>query len=87
MKTNRNDPEYSFNHTKDRMWERHKLRLSRQDYEQLCFYYIQNKADNPRVPVQVIGVEDHQKIFMTEFKKKKLKFVWCDKRKTITTVF
>jgi len=77
-KTNRNSVEYCYNHTKERMYERHKLGLTREEYNDLCAKYM---------GAEIIGIEKNQNIFETEFKGKTFRFVWCRKRKTITTVF
>ena len=80
-KTNRNSVEYCFNHTKIRMLQRHNLDITLEEYEALCTLY------NSKWSITVLNTEKDQCVFETEFKHKKFKFVWCDKRKTITTVF
>jgi hypothetical protein len=79
-KTNKKSVEYCFNHTKERMYERHKLGLTRKEYDDLCVEYLEPH-------INIIGAEKNQRIFETEFKGKIFRFVWCTKRKTITTVF
>lgn len=79
-KTNKNSVEYCFNHTKERMLERHHLDITLNEYNILCSMY------NSKL-TKIVGIEKNQHIFETEFKNKKFRFVWCDKRKTITTVF
>lgn len=66
-------------HTKIRMLQRHEMDIALIEYEQLCSRYCSGE-------VNITGVEKHQHIFETEFKGKNLKFVWCLRRKTITTV-
>jgi hypothetical protein len=36
--------------------------------------------------ITIVGIEEAQHIFETEFKGRMLKFVWCDKRGRVTTV-
>lgn len=90
-KTNRNSGKYCFNHTKERMYERHQLGLTEGDYKVLCDRFIsaQKRKLTPalELPIIIINREKNQYIFETEYKGKKLRFVWSDKRKTITTVF
>ena len=63
------------------MFERHNLDLTREDYNALCTKY------NSHESIKIISIEKNQHVFETTYKKLKLRFVWCDKRETITTVF
>ena len=78
-KTNRNSVEYSFDHTKARLFKRHKLNITMAEYDVICLRYKLKL-------VTIVGIEDGQHIFETEFKERMLKFVWCDKRERVTTV-
>jgi len=80
-KTNKNSVEYCFNHTKERMMKRHSLEITRDEYDALCSKY------NSQELIKIINIEENQCVFETEFKGKELRFVWCNKRKAISTVF
>jgi len=81
MKTDRNSVAYSFNHVKERMMERHNLEINQKEYEELCHNYLHKP-----ILIDIIGNETDQKIFRTGFKARILTFVWCEKRKRISTV-
>ena len=81
MKTDRNSVAYSFNHVKERMLERHNLDITQKEYEELCNNYL-----NKPILIDIIGYETNQKVFRTGFKTRMLTFVWCEKRKRISTV-
>ncbi len=81
MKTNRKSLKYCFEHTKQRMLERHSLDLSREEYNTLCTKYNSHKS------IKIISIEKDQHVFETDYKNNTYRFVWCDNRCTITTVF
>ena len=90
-KTNRYSTEFCYDHTKERMFERHKLKLSRGDYDMLCERYAAVCIKKTLIPaswppIVIISKEKDQRVFETEFKGQELRFVWCQKRETITTV-
>ena len=79
MKTKK-DRQYSYNHMKQRLSERYSVKLTMSEYDVLCHQYI---ADT----VEIVDTDksNDQIIFKTMFKNKIIKFVWCNKRKRITT--
>lgn len=81
MKTNRKNPGYSFQHTKERMWERHQLLLSQSNYESLCDRIRSGKgktiSDEP---------QNRQKVVELNYCGAPLRFVWSEERDCITTV-
>ena len=89
-KTNRNSVEYCYKHTKERMFKRHQLKLSRGDYDDLCHRYSSfiKKSLTPasQPPILIVNREKDQCVFETEYRGRELRFVWCDKREAISTV-
>ena len=75
-KTNKLSKEYSLNHVKERMLERHGLTITEKEYDAIC----------TKQNIKILSEENGQHVFEAEFKNKNLKFVWCHKRKTVTTV-
>ena len=75
-KTNKNSKDYSFEHIKQRMMERHGIDISNDEYDIICTKYNNN----------IISKENDQHVFEYAFKGKMLKFVWSNKRKRVTTV-
>jgi hypothetical protein len=73
------------------MLKRHELKLSREDYDILCERYTsvcikKNYSSASKPPLIVINREKDQCVFETEYRGKELRFVWCCKRNTISTV-
>ena len=74
------DKNYSYQHTKQRLSERHNLTLSEYEYNNLCQKFIEKK-----IKIIVEEKSNNQVIFETTFKNKQIKFVWNNSHQLITT--
>jgi len=80
MKTIKNK-EYSFNHFKQRMKERHDLDMSREEYKVLCSLVKHKK------PIRIEDQKnDTQRTYEVNFCSVRMKVVWSGKRQCLTTV-
>lgn len=71
----------SCRHTIERVKERYGLLMTPDDYNLLCWSFSEN------IGIEIINEErtNNQIIFQTIFKDVLIRFVWCIKRKLITT--
>ena len=78
------DKEYSFNHFKERLKERHNLDITENHYDDLCSMMELYKTFPP------ISVEkqknDTQMVYEIVFKETMIKVVWSETRNLLTTV-
>ena len=81
MKTNRNDPNYSFQHTKQRMKERYNLDINEVEYKELCLNCIKGeKTHNESTP------KGDQEIYKVMFKNIEIITVYQTWKKQVSTV-
>jgi len=81
MKTHRESEAYSYQHTRARMWERHGLPLSLEEYRSL------NTSIRGMAPIDIEeAAGEIQSIYQTEYREKIVRVVYSFKRNRITTV-